>query len=222
MDYKITVGGQQHTISIADRGDNSDITIGHPAKYFAPRVINQTQIYLQAIYDLVKGVVPLKGSVVELCGGIGTFPIILWDLLKPTKWTAYDIDPWCQENYQHPKAKFVLQDITTITPKQIKARLIFFDFPSITLTKLIRNTEKLKSVVETIVAADPEYMQITDVGSYWCHMPNHHPIYREYFDSVPTKDTYVDFMETYYYREFNRRLIAHTRGGGAGYYLFSR
>jgi hypothetical protein len=219
MKYNFKVAGKPFSIDVTDRDEGEEVTAGHPSYYFS-KALKQTEIYLDCVYALLEKIAPLRGSVVELCGGLGIFPTILWDLLKPTKWTAYDWDSWCEANYQSKKAQFQLRDVTTLTAKELKAKLVLFDAESNTLSKLINGHELYSPVVGNIVAAKPTYMEITDVGSYWCHLPNHHPIYRRYFNRVPTKDSYHEFMALYYRKEYGRELIAHTRGGGAGYYLF--
>ena len=197
---------------------------GHPLRYVV-KTKNATEVYLNALADLLTGLPPGL-DVLEFCGGIGLVAEATWDRFHPTSWHSVELDPACEPVWQSQRAQFHLGsmydpewvDKWDANDEEWSNTLVIMDFPSNTIPKMWREKERY-NLLTHIASAKPRYWEITDVGYYWVHLKNHHPLYEGRFGKTPSKANYHELFDEFMRKEFGYKVIKWTVGGGAQYFL---
>ena len=191
---------------------------GHPL-YYAVKNRKQTENYLNCVYELLREL-PTGMRVLEYCGGIGLVARATWDTLKPVLWEAVELDRSCEtifDTFPKPNLSFILADM--YTPRKVDHDLVICEFSNNTLPKMWREPQRA-ALLQRIADSKPKYWYIADVGWYWIHLANHWPIYQERFGVQVTRENYPKLFDLYMRETYGYKLVKHTIGGGAGYYLF--
>lgn len=221
MKRVLTIGKQRVEIDLID-GDTSVVAdnSAHPSVYLNDKYIHLTEKYLNLMFDLLKSLPP-RMNVVELFGGIGIYPMMMWDILKPKSWTIFDYDPWCKRNFQKCGALFVQENVFSLPMEAFIADMVIMDYPGHLLSKLMREPSRYQ-LFKRVTDAKPRFLELTDCGPYWVHLPNHKPIYKERFGYNPTKENYEQLLDIYFREEFGYGVKDSRVGAGSGYYIFER
>jgi hypothetical protein len=184
---------------------------GHPSQYMERPVAKYPQYFIDLCTVLPKGM-----SVIDLFGGIGLLPMKMWGALEPKSWVSVDVDPWCIENFQEPRAEAVEANAFHWSKY---ADLVIIDPHKGTLNAIASDPEWIY-LLTNIADSDARFLLMQEYGAYWCHLQNHQRLYNAKFGMTPTRTTYpalfAKYMEVYGYR-----LINHNQGLGSTYYLFS-
>lgn len=199
-------------------GDIKLLNGGHPLK-FVQSTKGATIKYLNCVAELMTGL-PKGMRVQEFCGGIGLFPLTLWDILEPSSWEGVELDPECAKFYQCPQAKFVQGDMYDESIVYSKD-LIMIDNPTNTLPKMWREPQRA-AFYKRVFASNPRYVEITDVGYWWIHLANHWPIYQERFGVQVTRQNYHELFDRFCRDNYGYTVIKWTVGGGAQYFLLEK
>lgn len=202
---------------------------GHPAKYLGWA---NTKDYIGAV-DHLLAYIPPGAKVLEFCGGFGLIARTVWDLMKPSRWVSVEIDPGLTKHFLVPEAEVLTMDMYEYDGWW-GADLVMFDISDMTLGKLMRG-HPYKKMLDRIASHRPEYLYVADVGPYWVHLKNHHPIYKEYFglgqpgcfprlkeETEPTRGNYPTLLDIYYSNEFGYSVVDYRVCSGAGFFLLKR
>ena len=187
----------------------------HPIGFLLdPRERNQTKVYLDNVYSMAK-LLPTDQHVLELFGGMGIYPKILWSMLKPRSWTSVDIDASLEPLYQGPEgSKFVAANAMTFPVPAVEPGILYIDVPTGTLQTIGRNMDGRRPMFERFMATRIPHIIATDMGYFWCHLKNHHPWYEATFGIVPTKANYHILYDQYMGDQFGYKVIDERHGSG--------
>lgn len=217
MEHDLKVNGKTYTLNLPDVSVDGERG-GHPL-YYIFKQPNATANYLEQISSLMHNL-PRNLNVFEFCGGVGIVPMVCWDILKPASWTAVDLDPDCIKHYQCQDATPVLGDMYT-TDIATGTDMIVCDFPNNTLPKMWREPKRME-LLKRIADFGPTYWEITDVGYYWIHLPNHWPLYGAKFGVQPTRENYHVLFDRFMRENYGYKVIKWAVGGGAQYFLMEK
>jgi len=192
---------------------------GHPL-YYCFKNPHQTEAYLNCVTELLEEL-PKGMDVIELCGGIGLVAACVQPLIQARRWYSIELDPACSPVFLEQPAVFPkLEDM--YTPRDYSLYdLIICEFSDNTLPKMWRDKRK-KKLMDDIVASEPSYIYIADVGSYWCHLENHTAAYKEFFPEKPTPQNYHEYFDMYMNLQYGYKVTKWRRGGGASYFLLEK
>lgn len=193
--------------------------VNHPFGYLhRPSEKRQTEVYLNNIYDMAKSL-PKGQDVVELFGGIGIFPRMLWPLLEPKSWTSVDLDPTLEPHFQEPRGNFVVGNAHTYKIPSTTG-IVYMDVPTGTLQTIGRNMDGRQPMYLQLKDSGIPHVMLTDCGYYWCHLANHHPWYLATFGVKPTKDNYHTLYDKWMQDNIGYRMIDERHGGGCQLFHF--
>ena len=188
-------------------------TVSHPLRFVTdPSQKLQTEIYLDNTYAISKNL-PTGQNIVELFGGIGIYPKMMWDMLHPASWTSVDIDPNVLPHYQEPRGKCVIADAFTYELPDI-TDIVYIDVPTGTLQTIARDLDGRRVMFDRIFKAQYENIVVTDMGYYWCHLRNHWPWYLAEFGETPNKTNYEHLYDEWMRKTYRYQVINERHGGG--------
>ena len=190
--------------------------VSHPLNYyFNAREKQQTIRYLDNVYDMAK-TLPQGQDVVELFGGIGVFPTMLWPLLKPKSWVSVDIDPTNEPYYllrDNPDARFQVGNAYSFAVPPT-AGIVYIDIGTGSLQSIGRNLDGRRPMYDQFLTNRVPHVMLTDVGYYWCHLKNHHPWYEQTFGAIPHKGNYAQLWDKWFKDNLGYQVVDERHGGG--------
>jgi hypothetical protein len=151
---------------------------------------------------LNKAQLPTELSVVEFCGGIGEFTLVVQNVLKPTTHRVFDLD---QECVDHLKVTFpqcqVEQGDARKTMKEHTADFVLFDPPRMRAEDL-----DLWPIAE-MLAFKPRYVVIGDTVRP--RVALHRALHSKFFSlPVHTYDDYLLYYNEHLREKFGYRITA--------------
>lgn len=203
---------------------------GHPLHYVV-KMKKQTENYLNKVHELLADLPPMH--VLEFCAGIGLVyrsnPQLQYLAARgfhDHHWRGVELDANCEPLVEQiaPYMDWFHGDM--YDPKWTdnwdqfgKDTLVICEFPTNTLPKLWREPKRKNMMERIAFGIRPRYLYIADVGYYWIHLANHWPIYQERFGVKPTRENYHELFDRYARETWRYRVVKHTVGGGAQYFL---
>lgn len=202
---------------------------GHPLHYVV-KMKKQTENYLNRVHELLADLPPM--DVLEFCAGIGLVnrsnPQLQHKVMSgygDRYWLGVELDANCAPLAETiaPRMDWKLGDMYdpawTYEWGHRPESLVICEFPTNTLPKLWREPKRADLMNRITKHIRPRYLYIADVGYYWIHLANHWPIYQERFGVKPTRDNYHELFDRYARETWRYRVVKHTVGGGAQYFL---
>lgn len=206
-----TVGGTKYFLDLPSTLPPRKIE--HPFGYILSHHA-MAEGYVNLIYDMIKDL-PKGMDVTDLMGGIGVFPKVFWNVLQPKSWISVEIDNECKQYFQEPRAQFFLGNAYNYP---IDGDLVFIDMPNGTLRTIAEDMDGRLLMWHHIRSARPRYVQVTDHGYYWVHLPNHAPWYQKTFGQKATKDNYHIFWDKWMRENIGYKVVNEKHGFHSQYF----